>query len=95
MNAIESKVQASFDAAQLTPMPWSSPPNASYGAHDHHAPKLLFCTQGLITFTLYQGGGRKEVTLKPGDRLDLPAHTQHSAVVGPDGVTCWEAFKED
>jgi hypothetical protein len=27
----------------------------------------------------------------PGDRLDLPAGVRHSAIVGPQGVTCLEA----
>ena len=37
----------------------------------------------------------KRIDLAPGDRLDLPAGTAHSAQVGPDGVTCLEAHRLD
>ena len=38
----------------------------------------------------WPGGG---IEMKPGDRLDLPARTPHRAVVGPEGVVCWEAHR--
>jgi hypothetical protein len=31
------------------------------------------------------------VDLVAGDRFELPAGTEHEALVGPDGVTCLEA----
>ena len=93
MPTVEEVVQAAFDEAGLEPLAWSCPANAAYAVHDHPAAKLIFCTQGLITFTLHQDGKLRELTLKPGDRLDLPAQTGHSAVAGPEGVTCWEAFR--
>ena len=34
---------------------------------------------------------RQVVGMKPGDRLDLPAHTSHSALVVTHGVVCLEA----
>jgi hypothetical protein len=31
--------------------------------------------------------------LAPGDRMELPAGTEHSATVGDAGVVCWEAAR--
>lgn len=33
--------------------------------------------------------------LGPGDRLDIPPGTEHAATVGPGGVECMEAPKEE
>jgi hypothetical protein len=32
----------------------------------------------------------RDVELRPGDRIDLPAGVEHAATVGPDGVECLE-----
>ena len=45
--------------------------------------------RGSITFGLPAGGER--LTLRAGDRLDLPAGVVHDAVVGDAGVLCFEA----
>ena len=60
---------------------------AVYAVHDHPYRKILYVAQGSITFT---PAGRSAVVMRAGDRLDLPAGTPHSAVVGEDGVICWE-----
>jgi hypothetical protein len=44
--------------------------------------------QGSIHYGLPRGDA---VDLVVGDRLELPAGTEHDALVGPDGVTCLEA----
>jgi quercetin dioxygenase-like cupin family protein len=49
----------------------------------------LFCVDGSITFHTPDG----DVELHPGDRLDLPPGTPHSATVGTSGVTCMEAAR--
>jgi hypothetical protein len=36
-------------------------------------------------------GDGDSVNLEAGDRLELPARTDHDALVGPEGVTCLEA----
>ncbi len=68
---------------------WSNGPGDVYAAHDHAYDKVLVCVRGGITFHL--GGLGRDVVLDPGDRLDLPATTDHAATVGRDGVTCLEA----
>lgn len=81
------RAPAVFAEEGLVPHSWSNGPHDEYAAHAHPYHKVLVCTAGSITFHLADG----DVELAPGDRLDLPPGTEHSATVGPDGVTCWEA----
>ena len=73
----------------LRPTRWSNGPDAVYGEHEHPYGKILVVASGRITFTLNQG--ERVVMLTRGDRMELPPHTPHSAVVGADGVVCLEA----
>lgn len=66
---------------------WSNGPGDRYEQHAHTYHKLLYCTHGSIDFIL--GDGRT-LTLRPGDRMVLPAGTRHAAVVGPEGCACVE-----
>lgn len=79
-----------FRAEGLSPRWWSNAPRDTYGWHDHRYHKVLFCMQGSIVFHLRDG----DVSLRAGDRLDLPPGTEHAATVGGDGVTCVEAPRE-
>ncbi len=76
----------------LSPYSWSNRPHDIYAAHTHSYNKVIYVAQGSITFGLPELG--KQVTLKPGDRLDLPAGTLHDAQVGAQGVICLEAHKD-
>jgi quercetin dioxygenase-like cupin family protein len=67
---------------------WSNGPRDRYAPHSHAYEKVLYCVAGSITFVL-EGEGR-ELLLKAGDRMVLPAGTVHSALVGPDGCVCIE-----
>jgi len=53
--------------------------------------KVLYCAQGSIRFDLPASGESFE--LHPGDRIDISPGTHHSALVGPEGVTCVEAAR--
>ena len=66
---------------------WSNSPGFEYGVHSHSYRKILYVERGSISFT---PAGRAPIVLRAGDRLDLPAGTAHGAIVGDDGVTCWE-----
>jgi quercetin dioxygenase-like cupin family protein len=66
---------------------WSNGPGDRYEQHAHAYHKLLYCIHGSIDFIL--GDGRA-LTLRPGDRMLLPAGTRHAALVGPDGCACVE-----
>ena len=75
----------------LKPYPWSNGPHDAYPAHMHSYDKIIYVVHGSITFGLPELG--QQITLKVGDRLDLPANTLHDAVVGPQGVVCLEAHR--
>ena len=67
---------------------WSNGPHDRYAPHSHAYEKVLYCVDGSITFVLEQEN--RELELKAGDRMVLPAGTVHSAVVGASGCTCIE-----
>ena len=77
---------------RLNPYSWSNGPHDIYSAHRHNYSKVIYVVSGSITFGLPLL--KKQVTLNPGDRLDLLAGTVHEARVGPDGVVCLEGRKE-
>jgi uncharacterized protein YjlB len=78
-----------LQAEGLEPGTWSNGPGDVYGVHSHAYDKVLVCAAGSIVFGL--PGMVQQVPLAAGDRLDLPAGTEHDATVGPVGVTCLEA----
>lgn len=82
-----AKAEAAFRDESLTPETWSNQPGHVYGEHEHGYHKVLFCVAGSIIFHTPEG----DVEMSPGDRLDLPPGSRHSATVGPMGVTCMEA----
>jgi quercetin dioxygenase-like cupin family protein len=82
-DSVEQKLRAEADHCYQ----WSNGPGAVYAVHDHPYRKILYVAQGSITFTPQ---GKPAIVVNPGDRLDLPAGTPHGAVVGSEGVTCWE-----
>jgi quercetin dioxygenase-like cupin family protein len=82
-NAVEAKLRAEADHCYR----WSNGPGAVYATHDHPYRKILYVAQGSITFT---PAGEPSVVMRVGDRLDLSAGTPHGAVVGEEGVVCWE-----
>lgn len=85
----ETALAARLRGEGLAPGSWGNGPGDVYGAHAHAYDKVLVCDAGSIVFGLPGRGERVELGV--GDRLDLPAGTEHDAVVGPEGVTCLEA----
>jgi uncharacterized protein YjlB len=75
----------------LSPYSWSNGPFDVYAAHSHSYNKVIYVVEGSITFGLPEPG--QQLTLKAGDRLDLPAGTVHDARVGGQGVVCLEGHK--
>ncbi len=67
---------------------WANGPGAVYAVHDHPYRKVLVVERGSITFHLAREG--RDVLLRAGERLELPAGTPHGATVGSEGVTCVE-----
>ncbi|GIW05918.1 MAG: hypothetical protein KatS3mg060_0723 [Dehalococcoidia bacterium] len=83
----EAALRQWFTERGLTPYQWTNGPYDRYAAHTHAYDKYLACARGSIVFHLDD----RDITLRAGDRMILPAGTRHSADVGPDGVACWEA----
>ncbi len=75
----------------LHPYKWSNEPHDTYSAHKHNFNKVIYVVRGSIIFGLPAIQG--QVTLYPGDRLEIPAGTVHDAQVGADGVVCLEGQK--
>lgn len=70
---------------------WSNGPGFQYAAHSHAYTKILYVIEGSIRFDVPELS--EHVTLRPGDRMELPAGQVHSAKVGPQGVECLEAHR--
>ena len=87
----ESAIWSILAEENLKPYAWGNNPGDVYQAHTHGYPKVIYVLQGSITFGLPVEG--QQVTLKAGDRLELPAGTQHNATVGEHGVRCLEAHR--
>jgi quercetin dioxygenase-like cupin family protein len=89
-NSFEAQWRQRFQREGLpSPTRWENGPDAVYAVHDHPYDKVLVVASGSIVFTV--GDERQVVRMKAGDRLNLPARTPHSALVGPEGVVCLEA----
>ena len=83
----QAEVREIFEQESLSPHSWSNGPGYKYSPHSHGYHKVLYCLDGDIVFKV-EG---EAVSLRPGDRLEIPPGTTHSADVGPNGVTCMEA----
>lgn len=83
----EQTIRAIYRQEGLSPISWSNGPGDRYGTHSHTYHKVLYCVRGSITFVVESS----QVHMDAGDRLELPPGTNHSAVVGPRGCTCFEA----
>ena len=84
----ESEIRRRLDEEAHSCYRWSNGPGTAYGSHSHGYRKILYCVSGSIRFDIHPGG--EGVELGPGDRLELPPNTEHSAVVGGQGVSCIE-----
>ena len=87
----EAGIRSLMQAEGLNPYAWSNAPHDTYAAHSHTYNKVIYCVNGSITFGLPEE--KRQLTLHPGDRLELPAGVVHDAVVGSDGVLCLEAHR--
>jgi mannose-6-phosphate isomerase-like protein (cupin superfamily) len=80
-----------LSAEGLAPHWWSNEGGYRYQLHVHGYHKVLYCASGSVTLTLPATG--EQFRLRPGDRVDLPPNTSHTAMVGPEGVRCVEGWK--
>ena len=62
---------------------WSDSPGAFYDKHEHPNVTAHIILKGSMTLTIE--GIRKDCS--EGDRIDVPANTEHLAQIGPNGCT--------
>ena len=91
LTSVEQRVRGIFNREALQAARWSNEAGFVYPSHRHPYTKVLYCVEGSIAFRLDET--EKVIPLNPGDRLDVPAETTHSAVVGSEGVVCLEAHR--
>lgn len=89
--ATETVLQQLMLDEGFSPHKWSNDPGDIYAAHTHDYFKVIYVVSGSITFGFPVDG--EPITLRAGDRLDLPAGIPHNAVVGSEGVVCLEAHR--
>ena len=87
----DAELRQLMAAEDLQPYLWSNAPGDTYAPHTHSYHKVIYVVYGSITFGLTSEG--KQVSLKAGDRLDLPPNIMHDAQVGPEGVACLEGHR--
>ncbi|MBN1221241.1 MAG: AraC family ligand binding domain-containing protein [Anaerolineae bacterium] len=85
----EAELRATLEDQQLKVYRWSNAPEDVYASHTHGYNKIICVVQGSIRFDLPTR--HETLNLKAGDQFELPAGIRHSAIVGPEGVTCLEA----
>jgi quercetin dioxygenase-like cupin family protein len=83
------ELETYFEGQELRAQTWSSPAQGVIDGHTHGYHKILYVVSGSIKFEFPTR--HKTITLRTGDRLDLPAGIRHVAEAGADGVQCVEA----
>jgi quercetin dioxygenase-like cupin family protein len=63
------------------PVVFEEDPRDSLAPHSHAEHHILVLTQGDMTITM-RG---QDFVMKPGDKLVIPPHAEHSAQFGPQG----------
>ena len=85
----EETLQQMLARENLQASRWMAEPGAVYHAQTLDYGRVIYVVRGSITFGFPIEA--EPTTLRPGDRLDLPAGVPHNAAVGFDGVVCLEA----
>jgi mannose-6-phosphate isomerase-like protein (cupin superfamily) len=78
----EPLLRRHLEAAGFEVTTWRDPADRTYDPHSHGDDERLWVVRGRIV--LHVGG--REFPLGPGDYLELPRGTRHSARTGPDGA---------
>lgn len=75
----------------LRPYSWDCTPNYRYAVRSHNYHKTLFVTEGTLEITFPDSNQR--ITLRGGDRIDIPANVRHGMNSGNTGARCIEASR--
>jgi len=73
----------------LRPYMWMNMPNTRQAVRSHGYNKVLYVIEGAVEVILPDSNQR--VTLRAGDRMDVPAGVRHGTHIGAKGAKCVEA----
>ena len=59
---------------------WRDEPSTMYPEHSHEGKVSFYITRGFVKFS-----GDINVSVKAGERFDVPVGAKHSAIIGPEG----------
>ncbi len=76
---------------KITAERWVGEPSHKFETHKHDYDKQLWCAEGSIVIHAVIHDQSKAITLQSGDALDLPAGTEHHALVGFSGCAIYES----
>ncbi len=85
----EDDLRAEMRSQGLAPYAWRNGPNDHLSVHSRSYTRIIYVIRGSATFHFPDAG--EDVTLHPGDRLEIPARTRHALTAGPEGVYGLEA----
>jgi quercetin dioxygenase-like cupin family protein len=88
----ENAIMRHMEREGLETHRWKNESGARYQAQAYDFEKVILVMRGSITFRIPETG--EEVSLNPGDKLEMPAGITHEAVVGPMGVVCLEGHRK-
>ena len=83
------ELRQELEEQELHVYQWSNDPGDRYAGHTHGYHKIVYVLSGSIKFDM--ATRHETLTVRTGDKLELPSGIRHSATVGQDGVTCLEA----
>jgi quercetin dioxygenase-like cupin family protein len=83
----EEELESLLRSKDITTERWQAEPIEVFEPHVHDYDKTLWCAEGSIMFEILGN----VYSLQPGDVLELPALTMHSAQAGMSGCVCYEA----
>jgi quercetin dioxygenase-like cupin family protein len=85
----ESAITRLLHKENLRPYMWDAKANQRQAVHSHGTHTVLYIVEGSLEVTLPEENLR--VTLRAGDRIDIPPTVRHGTEVGSVGVKCAEA----
>lgn len=78
-----------MEAEGLRPYSWNNGPNARIAARSHTYAKVMYCVSGSLELLFPDTG--QSLTMRAGDRVELPGGVRHATLIGIQGAQCVEA----
>ncbi len=85
----EEELRRELRSQGLAPYTWHIGPGDHFSLHSRSYTRVIYAIRGSATFHFPETN--EDVTLEPGDRIQIDARTQHAITAGEEGITCLEA----